>query len=151
MGFFSWLTCDTQKSISNTYSVRGAFTVYLLIPREFGGGYIREDDYEGYGIFGGRDAYALVAQWNCPEKCCGDDGKDRRVGIDIACYNKQNMNLKYPIKIAEHPIPYEAAAYSPNCPEQGFFYPEEFDDEEDDEEDYEDEGDYEEEDEHEQN
>ena len=141
MGFFSWKTSDTNVSISNKYSSRGAFPVYLLIPEEFGGGYIEEDDYEGYGIFGGRDAYALVAQWNCPEKCIGEDEADRMVGIDIACYDKQNMELKYPIKITEHPMKYEAAAYSPNCPDQGFFYPEDedetwFDDEDDDDEGY---------------
>ena len=61
MGFFSWKTSDTDESISNASSERGALPCYLLIPKEFGGGSIYEDKYEGYGMFGGRDAYALVA------------------------------------------------------------------------------------------
>ena len=46
MGFFSWLTCDTNESISNRYSVRGPLTAYVLIPKEFGGGCIKETNYE---------------------------------------------------------------------------------------------------------
>lgn len=60
MGFFSWKTSDTNRSISNIYSSKGSFPVYVLIPQEFGGGYIEERNYEGYGEFGGVDVYALV-------------------------------------------------------------------------------------------
>ena len=129
MGFFSWLTCDTEVSISNCYSDRGAFTVYFLIPEKFGGGYLREDNYEGYGVFGGRDAYALVANWNAPERCCGDDNEDRGIGIEISHSGKE---LEYPIKIASRPMKYEDAYASERCPNQGYFY---YDDE-DDEDDY---------------
>lgn len=122
MGFFSWLTCDTKRSISNNCSYKGTFPVYVLIPQEFGGGYIEEKDYEGYGVFGGKDIYDLVAHWNIPEKCVGDVEEDRSKGIDIACYDWENKALKYPIKIAEHPMKYEDAEPSVNCPYQGFFY-----------------------------
>lgn len=116
MGFFSWLTCDTKKSISNIYSNRGTFSVYVLIPKEFGGGHIREDEYEGYGVFGGKDVYALVALWNIGTY-------DRDLGVDIACYDRQNARLKYPIKIAESPdAVYENEEPSVHCPEQGYFY-----------------------------
>lgn len=64
MGFFSWLTSDTNKSIANVYSSRSTFPVYVLIPEEFGGGYIEEKAYDGYGVFGGHDVYNLVADWN---------------------------------------------------------------------------------------
>ena len=122
MGFFSWKTSDTNKSISNVYSSRGSFRVFVLIPQEFGGGFIVEDSYEGYGRFGGEDIYALVAKWNCPEKCCGDVEKDRIVGIDIACYDEDNAALKYPIKITEKLMRYEDASPSNGCEDQGFFY-----------------------------
>ena len=127
---FSWITSDTNRSIS----IRRCFPVYVLIPEEFGGGYLMEDNYDGYGVFGGRDVYALVAQWNCPEKCKGANGewlpdKDvRGLGIDIACYDEQNAALRYPIKIVEDKtIKYKDAAPSMSCPYQGYFYPE-FDD-----------------------
>jgi hypothetical protein len=139
MGFFSWKTSDTNRSISNQYSSRGTFPVYVLIPQEFGGGYIKEENYEGYGVFGGKDIYTLVANWNCPEKCVGDDDKDRDIGIDIACYDEENDKLKYPIKITEKPMKYEDAKSSDSCPDQGYFYDDEeddYDEEEDDEDDY---------------
>lgn len=64
MGFFSWITSDTHKSISNAYSTRGALPVYLLVPDDYGGEPIYEPNYDGYGRFDGRDAYDLVADWN---------------------------------------------------------------------------------------
>lgn len=128
MGFFSWITSDTKKSISNTYSDRGTFPVYVLIPEEFGGGHIKEDCYEGYGVFGGKDVYELVAQWNKPEDCITDKDKEkqrnhnRSIGIDIACYDEDNASLDFPIKITEFPMKYEDAEISKSCPKQGYFY-----------------------------
>ena len=139
MGFFSWKTSDTDKSISNRYSSRGTFPVYVLIPEEFGGGHIEERNYEGYGEFGGQDIYALVARWNKPELCNGDDEYDRHIGIDIACSDEQNAALKYPIKITEFPKRYEFAKPSVDCEAQGYFYDDDYYEEEDDwiEEEYE--------------
>lgn len=125
MGFFSWMTCDTRRSIANRYSSRKTFPVYVLIPKEFGGGHLMESDYEGYGVFGGEDVYALVALWN-------RGVYDRSLGVDIACYDRQNARLKYPIKIAESPdAVYENEEPSVGCPYQGYFYGDEED--EDDE------------------
>lgn len=64
MGFFSWLTGDTERSICNIYSGRKTFPVYILIPNEFGGKYFKEEHYGGYGVFAGQDIYELVADWN---------------------------------------------------------------------------------------
>lgn len=66
MGFFSWKTSDTDRSISNIYSKRDTFPVYVLRPEEFGGGYIEECQYNGYGDFDGHDIYELVVDWNKP-------------------------------------------------------------------------------------
>lgn len=64
MGNFSWCTSDTRKSIPAFGFYEGApETVYLLNP--FGDPY-KESAYEGYGEFGGRDVYELVAEWNRP-------------------------------------------------------------------------------------
>lgn len=128
MGFFSWLTCDTNESISNRYSVRGPLTAYVLIPKEFGGGFLKEENYEGYGVFGGRNIFALIAEWNKPDACTGDDEVDRMLGIDI--YHDQNNPIKYGIKISSKPMEYEYAELSERCPDQGYFYCDE--DEEDD-------------------
>lgn len=135
MGQFSWLDCKTGEQVLD--DVRR--DVYLLVPREFGGGHIKEECYDGYGRFGGRDAYGLVAQWNCPEKCIGDDEADRYVGIDIACYDEQNEGLQYPIKITHDPdAVYEDCKPSPSDPNQGWLChdDEDFYEDEEDEEDW---------------
>lgn len=129
MGLFSWCTSDTRKSIAvdmNGYPDCPK-KVYLLNP--FGDPYV-ENSYDGYGEFGGRDVYALVAQWNLPELCkdeTGDwypDEQIRDIGIALSCYDIDHVKLKYPIKIVEKECSYEAAAISPSCPYQGYFYEE---------------------------
>ena len=60
MGCFSWLDCETNEQIKMA-KVRD---VFVLVPRDFGGGSIKEISYDGYGNFGGCDIYELVADWN---------------------------------------------------------------------------------------
>lgn len=62
MGFFSWITADTNESVPSVHSSRRTFDVYVLQPN--GGKPIKEEAYEGYGIFGGRSIYTLLAEWN---------------------------------------------------------------------------------------
>ena len=64
MGFFSWKTADDDQSIYNRYSECGARPVYLIQPE--GRPAILEPNYEGYGIFGGTDAYVWLARENLP-------------------------------------------------------------------------------------
>ena len=73
MGFFSWLTSDTKRSIPNVHSSREPFTVYMLAPD---GRIWKEEAYEGYGEFGGKDYYELLAELN------GQEG--RNAGIKLA-------------------------------------------------------------------
>ena len=117
MGFFSWLTSDTRKSISNRYSRRRALPVYLVTPDNE---HIFEKRYEGYGEFGGFDAYALLAKWNCPEKCTGNPDDDRIVGINLAFSGEE---IKYPLKFSQNPdARYEDLEAAERCPNQGYFY-----------------------------
>lgn len=167
MGQFSWLYCDSGKQMVDG-KVKNS---YLLVPREFGGGHIVENCYNGYGRMGGHDVYDLVADWNRewasqnPDYVTyrGDKLSDygwypfytdltlsreeviekwkktgdtrfwyewRIIGIDLACYDEDNANLRYPIKIAEDEISiYERCRPSDSDPNQGW---------EEDEEDYDD-------------
>ena len=61
MGFFSWKTQDTNKSIANQYSFKPTFEVTMTDNK---GNHWIEKDYEGYGIFGGKDFYELLAEMN---------------------------------------------------------------------------------------
>ncbi|MBR5948190.1 MAG: hypothetical protein IKZ82_06025 [Clostridia bacterium] len=77
MGQFSWLDCVDCSQIRDNW----LRDVYVLVPKEFGGGHIKEECYNGYGDFGsGRptnpdgsytgtdfhtsDIYDLVVDWN---------------------------------------------------------------------------------------
>lgn len=120
MGLFSWITADTNESIPVNGSNRECFPVTVLCPD---GTKLTEQNYEGYGIFSGKDIYQLVAQWNRPEECNGDVDHDRGIGIDIACYDSDNEKLKYPIKIVrDSKLKYDDIGCSNSCPDQGFFY-----------------------------
>jgi len=61
MGFFSWKTQDTNRSISNDSSKLGTFKVFML---DYKGNKWIENSYEGYGYFGGKDFYELLAEMN---------------------------------------------------------------------------------------
>ena len=196
MGQFSWLDCDKFNEGCRPILDNVKEDVYVLIPKEFGGGYIHESEYDGYGNFGGHDIYDLVAEWNKdyiteddirkPERhrygglwdseienlkrngfsdaaikkadeekidehyqaalyrynskieklkdfqagksdeymteTYGDDWK-RCLGIDVACYDKQNAGLKYPIKITHNKnLTYENTGFSASDPDQGWCY-----------------------------
>lgn len=141
MGFFSWKTCDTDRSIANNASNRETFEVHMITPD---GRVYTEKDYEGYGEFGGKDFYELLAELN-------GAGSSRSAGIDIAFRGNNGGDdtpgVIYP-KFVEDLKKDVVAQYNslPNpesCPDQGFFYGE--DEDEDDEDDYDDDEDEEDE------
>mgnify|MGYP000247643865 CR=1 FL=1 len=63
MGYFSFLTADTKKSIRLSDMPR-AKSVYMLMPGNQPN--VIEESYEGYGIFGGIDCYSWLAEANFP-------------------------------------------------------------------------------------
>lgn len=60
MGKFSFRDCQNGNPIICDKKQN----VYVLVPKEFGGGHIKETRYNGYGEFAGKDIYELVADWN---------------------------------------------------------------------------------------
>lgn len=142
MGSFSWLRADhTTKRKNLTYGDR----YKILIPQEFGGGFIK-DIYYDYGyVFADSDhqadLYGILAYWN---KCEGmiyycdhypttmDEillygdtcNQNNRVkGIEIGCYDTQVDKLKYPLKLvsASYKGTYEECkGVSYSDPDQGF-------------------------------
>ncbi len=109
MGFFSWITQDTNKSIPNSFSKKKTFKVYM---HDNKGNVWEEKDYEGYGEFGGKDFYVLLAEMNGLES-------DREKGIDLAfdktkpcLFPNLTQNKKW--KYTKHP--------PEDCGSQGYFY-----------------------------
>lgn len=114
MGSFSWNKADTLTNIENV-SYGSSFK--FLIPKEFGGGFIK-DKYQDYGYLGTKedgtpkyDMYELLAFWNKAEGLKHDGefplmkeidiytDHNRGLGIDIGCYDSQILKLKYPLKL----------------------------------------------------
>lgn len=134
MGFFSWKTCDTGESIFNTYSDRETVSVAMVDDK--GNVYI-EDEYGGYGEFGGKDYYQLVAEMNVPDKCNGDVDHDRMLGIDIVFKDNKSGNIvgedklkiKVPILVSSNILRYnkdykklwETTLPPVTCEYQGYF------------------------------
>lgn len=139
MGQFSWLDCKTGEQVLDDVKR----DVYVLIPRQFGGGHIKETCYDGYGHFGDHDIFDLVVDWNREHLDCVDpetwvcdwvktihedlkrvdEGslEKRHVGITLACYDEDNARLRYPIKIT-HDVDavYEWCSPSETDPNQGW-------------------------------
>ena len=143
MGSFSWLRADKTTKRKN---LTMGDSYKILIPEEFGGGYIKDKYYDyGYVFYGTEeeaDLYGILAYWN---KCDGMifDGdeypstmedilkrgntcnqKNRCKGIDIGCDDDDINKLKYPLKLvsASYNGTYEECnGKSYNDPDQGFY------------------------------
>jgi hypothetical protein len=135
MGFFSWRTMDTDKSISNNYSSRGAFKVDMLDDK---GNVWTESDYEGYGVFGGKDYYELLAEMNgVTSDLEGEAYTDYMRGEGISIAFKDNGSgdhtfaVKYP-NLVEEAKGWRYDYYGPDsCEAQGYFYDDESDEDDD--------------------
>jgi len=139
MGFFSWKTQDTDKSIANNYSNRNVFRVEMI---DNAGNVFIEDNYEGYGRFGGKDYYELLAEMNGFESDkTGDEYTDEARGFGISlAFSKDNHSgiategVYYPNLVEQAKGWVYEMGGPDNCEYQGYFY---------DEEDYDGEDDYE--------
>ena len=78
-GQFSWMTQDTGQQIGS--EEENTIPVYMF---DNTGKYYYEPNYDGYGVFGGKDYYELLDQMN------GGKG-DRDRGIDLA-FNKEETS-----------------------------------------------------------
>lgn len=78
MGQFSWITQDTNDSVRESYGCSNIklTTAYLHDDK---GNLWKEKLYEGYGEFGGKDFYVLLAEMNGIT-----DGDLRIKGIELA-------------------------------------------------------------------
>lgn len=140
MGSFSWIKADKIESGDNVL-IGSPFK--FLIPKEFGGGYI-EDNYQDYGRLGTTengepkyDMYELLAFWHKADGLKFDGEypqlkeidkytRENRVkGIEIECYDKDMMKLKYPLKLVS--IDFQGSyedleSHSLNDPNQGLYW-----------------------------
>jgi len=143
MGSFSWTRADRTTKRSN---LTEGDSYKILIPKEFGGGFIKDKYYNyGYVFYGTEnkaDLYGILAYWNhCNDMIYDYDHypetmeeilkygntlhpNNRCKGINIGCYDRQIDRLKYPLKLvsASYKGTYEdCKGRSYIDPNQGFF------------------------------
>lgn len=135
MGFFSWKTQDTDRSIANQYSGRKTFRVQMLDNK---GNVWTEDNYEGYGVFGGKDYYELLAEMNnvhIDKDIENYEDKLRAAGISLA-FSKGNKSgvgtdgVYYPNLVEQADGWVYEMAGPDSCRDQGYFYSFESDEDE---------------------
>lgn len=132
MGFFSWKTVDTNRSIANSYSRRKTFPVTMI---GFGDEGIQtinlEKDYDGYGVFGGVDFYELMARMNgfTERDLCEDYKELRQIGIHLYYHPEtfqdqlNDRPIAYPQLFEKNPpIDVDFSNRPDSCECQGFFY-----------------------------
>ena len=112
MGYFSWKTQDTDRSISNSASCYGTFRCVMT---DNEGHQWVEENYEGFGVFGGKDYYELLAEMNGKET--------REEGLELA-FSKSpdgiSEGVLYP-SLSENGDYFGGVSPEP-CEFQGFFY-----------------------------
>jgi hypothetical protein len=112
MGFFSWKTQDTNRSIANIETGKH-FTVIMSDDK---GNQWVEPEYQGYGVFGGKDYYELFSEMNNLEG-------GRSLAIQIAL-STEGYKYNYP-SLSERGDYYNGQAPD-DCEFQGFFYDDSF-------------------------
>lgn len=111
MGFFSWKTQNTSKSIANTYSRRFTFPVVMIDNK---GNEWLERNYEGYGVFGGKDFYELLAEMN--------GLTTREGGLKLAFSGDKYISPNLYEKMGENDVFNWIDTPPENCEFQGYFY-----------------------------
>jgi hypothetical protein len=91
MGQFSWITQDTNEAIRESYGCmdENLTTAYM---HDNNGNVWEEKTYKGYGVFGGKDFFQLLAEMNNLEGLTGDVDNDRLLGIDLLYSGKEFLS-----------------------------------------------------------
>ncbi len=95
MGCFSWIAQDTRKPIYMTGYQKAGYEQLTYYMWDNKGNCWKEPDYEGYGMFGGKDYYILLAEMN---KTYGKDvteDEKREHGISIE-FGSNNADIIFP-------------------------------------------------------
>jgi hypothetical protein len=118
-GQFSWMTQDTGQQIGS--QDENKISVYMFDNK---GKYWFERDYEGYGVFGGKDYYELLDQMN------GGSG-DRSKGIDLAFDKSKEGETLFPaLVVSPSNFNYKTHDFTKEAehdPNQSWYEPEEDD------------------------
>ena len=131
MGFFSFKTQDTDRSIPNVHSGKPTFKVHMIDKEK---NVWTEESYDGYGVFGGKDFFELVAEMNgltATEeqikahpygKTDAQKYTDIMRGIGIDIYHNWEPGTFYSPTLAEKKDCEWIGTPPKGCEYQGYFY-----------------------------
>ena len=92
MGQFSWIAQDTERSILISSPKAPFFTAFM---HDNKGNVWNEPEYEGYGEFGGKDFFELLAEMNSDLYPLPEGKELRKHGIDIT-YCRHTLERRTP-------------------------------------------------------
>ena len=142
-GQFSWMTQDTGEQIGS--QDENQIPVYMFDDK---GKYYYENDYDGYGVFGGKDYYDLVAEMNGytadnAEEFGGMFNDLRGIGIKLAFdeleTKNENGDILFPALVTRPNFNWKSHDFTQepkNDPNQSWYEPEKEDEEDEDNYDY---------------
>ena len=142
-GQFSWMTQDTGQQIGSMEE--NQIPVYMFDDK---GKYYYENDYDGYGVFGGKDYYDLVAEMNGytadnAEEFGGMFNDLRGIGIKLAFdeleTKNENGDILFPALVTRPNFNWKSHDFTQepkNDPNQSWYEPEKEDEEDEDNYDY---------------
>ena len=117
MGCFSWITNDTNRSIIMSGYGTKRFPCKTCYMWDNKGNCWEEKDYEGFGIFGKKDYYILLAEMNNAYDSNISEDENRNHGIGIY-FGSKNSKTLYPN--LTHTSRWTWKNEAPEqCPEQG--------------------------------
>ena len=128
MGQFSWISQNTNEAILESDSRKKAGLNQTVVMVDNNNNYYIEKDYQGYGNFGEKDFYSLLAEMN-------GLGSDRNDGIRLTFSGKEYLSPNlYILTPDKNPEDFKWSDSKPkNDPNQGWYYDEDCDDEDEDE------------------
>lgn len=119
MGFFSWKTQDTNRSIPNVHSDIETFKVTMT---DNAGNRWSEQNYNGFGRFGVKDFYILLAEMNGLPGKNNDPEAYRDKGIEL--YNSGEDFISPNLTECSH---WDWINEAPkDCKFQGYYYADHF-------------------------
>ena len=122
MGLFSWLTQDTNESIP--CQDNGSRDLITVIMSDNKGNTWTELTYQGYGVFGDKDFFVLMAEMNGITEGTDDEKRDKAIDL---YYGENTEGVKYP-NLNRHLASKWKNERPKDCPDQGYFYQDDEDD-----------------------
>ena len=114
MGQFSWISKNGDQIRNEHHNDQKVWMTYLDENDQIQT--VKEEEYEGYGRFGGLDYYEVLAKMN---------GKQTRIDGIMIAFERQDFRVKYPQLYTIEPVADQKHFWEEECesdPDQGWVW-----------------------------